>query len=503
LIPASQRPILSKAIKGAVLKNIAIGNIREYIKTHEAIKDYEVLREEVLQMAMFNRTESNAQAQKPMPMDLNAVMEKLRDQLNNVKKPENDFNFGHGHPDGKGSHSSIADINQATPTNQVDQFITEINAMIKGKGKGKGVECFNCGKTGHYAKDCWSKGKGDAAGKGYPGKGYPGKGFTGKGYPSKGDSSGKGGPKGGCFNCGGQHWVSECPSKGKGKGKGVNGVDANTNGDINAGLGFPGLELGGGKGGEQAQVEWDYQQELYGNNWQESVEYDGHDWIKEMPPPTMINSTDNGDSEWTSVGKNFKKKAQKFKFTESFNSCCNEINCNSNCKTTDNVIMNVKGEWEKITFTGDSGAVDHVITKEAGKAFEVKPTPASIAGFGFRAANGTPIKIYGERKLNGVTTDGEAFKMSCQVTDVKKNLASFVKMVNEGNDIVMSKKGSFIKNVSNGKIIKLDLQKGTPQFDVWVKKANEMGQYGVLNVDGEADIKDHELSAFQRLEMHI
>ena len=67
----------------------------------------------------------------------------------------------------------------------------------------------------------------------------------------------------------------------------------------------------------------------------------------------------------------------------------------------------------------------------------------------------------------------------------------------------MSKKGSFTKNVSNGKIIKLDLQKGTPQFDVWVKKANEMGQYGVLNVDGEADIKDHELSAFQRLEMHI
>ena len=39
LVKAEQRPILSKTIKGAVLKNIAFGNIREYIKTHEAIKD--------------------------------------------------------------------------------------------------------------------------------------------------------------------------------------------------------------------------------------------------------------------------------------------------------------------------------------------------------------------------------------------------------------------------------------------------------------------------------
>ena len=75
-----------------------------------------------------------------------------------------------------------------------------------------------------------------------------------------------------------------------------------------------------------------------------------------------------------------------------------------------------------------------------------------------------------------------------------------MKMVNEGNDIVMSKKGSFIKNVSNGKVIKLNLDKGTPQFDVWVKKAKQLGQYGVLNVEGEADIDD---SAFRRLEMYI
>ena len=170
LVPAAQRPILSKTIKGAVLKNIAVGNIREYIKTHEAIKDYETLREEVLQMAMFNRTEHNVQAQKPMPMDLNAVIDKLRSQFEQpiVKKEESDFNFGSY--DGKGPGNQIKS-ELPSSMSDINKFVEEINAMMKGKGKGKGsVTCFNCGKTGHYAKDCWSaKGKGDQ--KGYQGKG--------------------------------------------------------------------------------------------------------------------------------------------------------------------------------------------------------------------------------------------------------------------------------------------------------------------------------------------
>jgi len=168
-----------------------------------------------------------------------------------------------------------------------------------------------------------------------------------------------------------------------------------------------------------------------------------------------------------------------------------------------------------LTFTGDSGAVDHVITTDAAKAFEVQETAASRAGLSYRAANGTSIKNYGEKKINGVTQNGVGFNMSCQVADVKKNLASFVKMVEEGNDIVLSKKGSFIKHVQSGQVIKLDLDKGTPQFDVWVKMAKEVGavaqaknidisnKFADLNRNGEADIKDSELSTFQRLEMCI
>ena len=60
----------------------------------------------------------------------------------------------------------------------------------KGKGKGFKGECYNCGKTGHRAADCWAKG-GGKKGQGQKGQqgGYgkgPGGGimdaFLGQGY---------------------------------------------------------------------------------------------------------------------------------------------------------------------------------------------------------------------------------------------------------------------------------------------------------------------------------
>jgi len=279
--------------------------------------------------------------------------------------------------------------------------------------------------------------------------------------------------------------------------KGSEGADSS----INDGRGFP-LR----KEPEQVHVAHDYQQQLQSENWhsfhqhqwqsenwQASIEYETNDQIKNEKNRKMQTDT------WTDVNGTKNEKLHLIIEQTEINERESEIKEKEADEQTENVIMNVKGTWEKITFTGDSGAVDHVIMPETGKAFEIKETAASKAGFGFRAANGSPIKIFGERKLNGVTESGEAFRMNCQVTDVKKNLASFVKMVNEGNDIVMSKKGSFIKNISNGKVIKLDLDKGTPQFDVWVQKTEENG---VANVESEDTINES-ASAFQRLEMFI
>ena len=81
----------------------------------------------------------------------------------------------------------------------------------KGKGKGETRECYECGKTGHLAFNCWNKGKGN----GGKGKGDDkGKG-KGKGDWGKGKGKGKGN--------GYEDW-----SKGKGKGKGKSNITCYT-----------------------------------------------------------------------------------------------------------------------------------------------------------------------------------------------------------------------------------------------------------------------------------
>ena len=160
------------------------------------------------------------------------------------------------------------------------------------------------------------------------------------------------------------------------------------------------------------------------------------------------------------------------------------------------------GEWEKITFVGDSGAVDHCMTKDAANWIPIMPTKMSKNGINFSAANGTIIKNYGGRKLNGITEDSQSIKMNVNVTETKRNLASFPKIVEEGNEVFLSKKGSWIKN-DKGLKIPMRLQRGgIPEFDMWLRKAKANGQYGALNVEGEADINE-EKSPFQRLEEWI
>ena len=73
----------------------------------------------------------------------------------------------------------------------------------------------------------------------------------------------------------------------------------------------------------------------------------------------------------------------------------------------DKQLMGLTGAWEVIPITVDSGAVDTVGPKAVGQAFPILPTRESSLGLGYRAANGSPIRNFGERTIEGQTEDGQ------------------------------------------------------------------------------------------------
>ena len=119
---------------------------------------------------------------------------------------------------GKVNLDGIDHLDDGEPQEPLDE--QEALALQKGKGKGFKGECYNCGKTGHRAADCFAKGGGKEGGqkgqKGGYGKGPVAGILQGFGGALFGQPQGQGPGKGGGYKGKGKSW-------GNPKGKGAYG----------------------------------------------------------------------------------------------------------------------------------------------------------------------------------------------------------------------------------------------------------------------------------------
>ena len=153
----------------------------------------------------------------------------------------------------------------------------------------------------------------------------------------------------------------------------------------------------------------------------------------------------------------------------------------------------------------DSGAVDHVIRKDEAPSIQLQETAASKAGMCYTAANGTDIANYGEKQLNGLNNEGEEAEITAQVADVRRNLASVVKMMDAGNRIVFDEEWSYIENKRTKRKTTMNRERGLMNFDVWIKKNTPQPavntveatkvQFGIFN-DNEEDAQCSECHPF-------
>ena len=85
VIPLDQRPLISNPMKITIIKNISCGVIKDYIKTYEAITGYDEIRNKVLQMSVFAKTENNIKTHKPEAMDISQIMQ---ESLQKIKEKD-------------------------------------------------------------------------------------------------------------------------------------------------------------------------------------------------------------------------------------------------------------------------------------------------------------------------------------------------------------------------------------------------------------------------------
>ena len=124
----------------------------------------------------------------------------------------------------------------------------------------------------------------------------------------------------------------------------------------------------------------------------------------------------------------------------------------------------------------------------------------SRKGMGYVAANGSPIKNFGEKKIVGYTKEGEGIAMKIQCTDVQKALGSVHKMNMGGNVVALDSEKSYMQNKKTGQKMRIEYEGGQYVMYLWVPSTKEIvkneteknlkgNRYAVLAVgdEGEGD----------------
>ena len=140
---------------------------------------------------------------------------------------------------------------------------------------------------------------------------------------------------------------------------------------------------------------------------------------------------------------------------------------NTLCATEDPEIHNTvqAGEWEKVTFTIDSGANENVCNKNIGKNVHIKESTAQKRGIQYEMASVQRVINAGDKVFRAHTDAGVCKTTTSQIAAVNRALLNVDKIVRNGHEVHFENGRNYIRDCKSGAII--DMQR------------NENGMYTV------------------------
>jgi len=127
-------------------------------------------------------------------------------------------------------------------------------------------------------------------------------------------------------------------------------------------------------------------------------------------------------------------------------------------------------EWEDImiTVTADSGAGNHVCSREDAPGYSVQPSEGSKRGTGFVGVDGVRIANEGEVELNLAGPQGK-FKSTFQVAKVTRPLMSIARICDKGHRVVFEKSHASVLNAQGQEICRFARRGNLYMIDVKLK----------------------------------
>ena len=477
---------LAVQYKMVALESLMVGKAKDQFDTwketmegSESEESFRKLVNKAREYATKKRLESNMK--KGIPMDIGAVNES---QWENEGWPYwEGQEYEENWEEGPECHSHGYDGNE-----------DEINALGKGKAKGKGKggfkgkgkggfkgSCYTCGQFGHSQRFCPQKGKSKGKGKFGMSPNIP--------------------ETRNCYHCGqAGHLARNCPAKGQGKGIGS-------------------LE------GQQGTTGWNHSQGAPAVNWNPGQPWPG---VPQQPVNTQqapqgnagmdlggsmsggIHEVSRDGEEWNVVARKARSRfdMRPTRGLQEVMRGVNHIEREASAKEI-NGMDKYRGNWERIWVTADSGAADSVTGRDTAEAIPVKETEASRNGMNYRAANGSVIANYGEKELKGYNGQGGAVNMVLQVADVTKTLGSVPQWAEADNLVVFDKgkdgkSASYIFNKKTKAVTEMEYRNGAYGFDMWVPrgkaKQSEMntGKFHALMVEKDDEEDEQGFSGLGR-----